>query len=296
MGCKISVKVHPDEKLRKDPENAVKISPLVRFLKTLESSTPRLRGDLLVHPKRAFSVPPTPPRRAGAVCVGVDAYQHWPTLACASHDAGAVGHALKNLGFAVDVLTDTQATRRNIHAAIERCATTYDVFVVALFGHGTCPDGVGGMFVPVDALHDDSAHDKIHVSLLKTISKRSRATSGVFLLDFCFSGSFMCRTQTRSSWQERIRMEKARVVVTSGLSDERVDDDNGSGHSPFTSALLGSIKDMKGRNNGQGSIIELFVDVRSRIVNVGTTSAVPKLGRFPGCGGGDAFLNQLDKP
>ena len=163
MGCKISVKVHPDEKLRKDPENAVKISPLVRFLKTLESSTPRLRVDLLVHPKRAFSVPPTPPRRAGAVCVGVDAYQHWPTLACASHDAGAVGHALKNLGFAVDVLTDTQATRRNIHAAIERCATTYDVFVVALFGHGTCPDGVGGMFVPVDALHDDSANDKIHV-------------------------------------------------------------------------------------------------------------------------------------
>ena len=129
---------------------------------------------------------------------------------------------------------------------------------------------------------------KIHATSLKTFSQRSKATSGLFILDFCYSGAFLMeRKKTRgASWSEMLEKETSRIVLTSGLSNQRVDDDNGRGNSPFTSALLSSL-------NVCNSVVELYIHLRELLTKSSNASlSVPKMGRFPGCGGGDIFIRR----
>ena len=127
----------------------------------------------------------------GAVFVGIDHYRQWPVLSSAVNDATAMAALFEDLGYDTTVLLNEQATTSKILRSVEACTVAYDTFVVGLYGHGIAPDGVGGMFVPVDAEVSTHAYDKVHSTTLKELSGRSRATSGLFVFDFCYSGAFL---------------------------------------------------------------------------------------------------------
>ena len=277
MGCTLSVKIHPNEQL----------SPYNRLMRRLGSPLAKQkRGNPLqptVHTNnRRVNVECT--RSCGALFVGIDAYKEWPTLSCAVRDATSMAEKFIKLGYQTTLLTNEDATCSAIMEQLERCASSYDSFVIGLYGHGICPKEIGGMFLPVDASSEPHSYDKIHASMLKTISERSRATSGVFILDFCYSGSFLIERRMRgASWDERLENERSRIVVTSGLSNERVDD--GEVHSPFTSAMLAAIDEQ-----GVTSVIQLYLTIRNVLVE--QEAACPKIGRYPSDGGGDVFLKR----
>ena len=239
MGCKISIKIHPeDARPAKKP-----LSPYRKILKSIERAVEpvfRKRGN----PNSSVVSPTTtrlalPKKRtAGALFVGIDQYEHWPTLDCAVKDATALNDHFTSMGYSTTLLVNEEATCSRIQEAMEYTVSKYDLFVIGFFGHGIAPVEVGGLFIPVDAGSHTHAYDKIHSSSLRTISERSKATSGLFILDFCYSGAFLTEKRKRGSWEKMLQNERARIVLTSGLSHQRVDDDQGSGHSPFTTALL----------------------------------------------------------
>lgn len=287
MGCKITVKVHPEG-------SETKLSPYTRFLKSLESprifTHKKLRGDMTrtikVHPQRHFSQSVHTPPSRGSLFIGINKYPHWEHLDSATNDASSLADIFMNMGYNTTLLLDEKASLSNIQNELEKCERMFDVFVVGFFGHGIYVPGIGGMFATYDSKKNEDAFDKLHASHLRTMSVRSNATSGLFILDFCYSGSFLIdETKKRGSWQEKLSCEKSRMVLTSGLHNQRVDD--GETHSPFTSALINNLKNNK--ENQQRSVIELYINIRTSLMSSSTLS-VPKLGRFPGDGGGDIFL------
>ena len=284
MGCKITVKVHPEG-------SGTKLSPYTRFLKSLESprifSHKKVRGDMTqtikVHPLTR-SVYTSPSR--GSLWVGINEYPHWEHLDSATKDASSMADIFMNMGYNTTLLLNEKATLSNIQHELEKCERMFDVFVVGFFGHGIHIPGIGGMFATYDSKKNEDAFDKLHASHLRTMSVRSNATSGLFILDFCYSGSFLIdETKKRGSWQEKLSCEKSRIVLTSGLHNQRVDD--GEVHSPFTSAMIEHLKN--DNENQQCSVIELYINIRTALMSSPSLS-VPKLGRFPGDGGGDIFL------
>ena len=282
MGCTLSVKIHPNEHL----------SPYNRLLRRLGSPTQKRRGNPLQHhsvhtkQQRDSNTAATISGSTGALFVGIDTYKNWPPLSCAVRDATCMAEKFIKLGFQTTLLTDEDATCSAILQHIESCATSYDTFVIGLYGHGFSPGDIGGMFIPVDGSKEPHSYDKIHASILRTVSERSKATSGVFILDFCYSGSFLQsnRRMRGNSWSEALENERSRIVLTSGLSHQRVDD--GEVNSPFTSALLSAIDE-----HGITSVIQLYVTIRERLTSMEGVSC-PKLGRYPTDGGGDVFLKR----
>jgi len=116
---------------------------------------------------------------------------------------------------------------------------------------------------------------------------------GLFIFDCCFGGSFLInapkRRKTRGGWIDKLAQEKSRIVITSGLSQEKVDDDNGLGHSPFTAILISLLYTLSSTNN-HGSVLELFIQLRKKCIESSTMHTIPKMGRFDGDEGGDCFL------
>lgn len=292
MGCKITVKVHPEGKEQK-------ISPYTRFLKTLENSSPRFftkkRGNLV----RSQKIHPQPMHCAshpvytssyknssrGALFIGIDTYPHWPQLDCATKDAKTLADHFMGIGYNTTLLLNDRATLSNIQEEMENCGRLFDTFVIGIFGHGIHIPGIGGMFATYNSKKSEDSFDKLHASDLRTMSVRSNATSGLFILDFCYSGSFLIdETKKRGSWQENLSAEKSRMVLTSGLHNQRVDD--GKDHSPFTTALLHNLTE---NDTDKNSVIELYINIRTSLMSTPHV-AIPKLGRFPGDGGGDIFL------
>ena len=164
-GSKISIKIHPEQTTPRP------LSPYQKLLKSIEQTIQPVfrnkRGNPAIAPTKAHTVHQrTAAKRKGGLFVGIDKYRHWPTLDCAVNDAKALAHHFEILGYETNVLTDEEATRANVERVMEKVVAEYDSFVVAFFGHGIAPHGVGGMFVPVDAGEQVHAYDKIHCSTI----------------------------------------------------------------------------------------------------------------------------------
>ncbi len=282
MGCHLTVKIHPEEK---------RLSPYNRFIRSLDSPLFNKKRGNPFHTTggNVHSSPEKPiVENNGALFIGINKYKHWPHLNCAVQDATTLAQKFMSFGYQTTLLINEEATYTQILRQIEKCVSSYDKFVIGFFGHGISPADIGGMFIPVNAEQNTHAYNKIHATSLKTFSQRSKATSGLFILDFCYSGAFLKKAKkTRgASWSEMLEKESSRIVLTSGLSNQRVDDDNGRGNSPFTSALLSSL-------DACNSVVELYIHLRKLLTNTSNTSlSVPKMGRFPGCGGGDIFIRK----
>lgn len=280
MGCHLSIQVKPWSP--KSPKNNKKTpitSPLYMKRRKTVGTT---RG--IVDTSLPTSCPP--PSTKVALCVGINTYQHFPPLSCAENDAVKISELFKAANFNVKTILGKHATRSAIVRELQWCVQSGDTFVVALFGHGLELDN-SALFIPVDARSGEQEGDKIHTDVLRGLSRRSKASSGLFIFDCCFSGTFLQRATRAPSWVGQLTRERSRIVITSGMSGETVDDDDGSGHSPFASSFITAMKESPPVDV---SVIQLFVRIRSECIAKYHGSVIPLLGRFPGDNGGDTFL------
>ena len=82
--------------------------------------------------------------------------------------------------------------------------------------------------------------------------KSIRAKHVMVMADSCYSGRLVRGLKVSATGTERFKSlaeKKARVVITSG-GLEPVEDNNGSGHSPFTDALIKSLTANQGVMDG----------------------------------------------
>jgi hypothetical protein len=126
-----------------------------------------------------------------AVVVGVQKYPNLPTagtLEGCVNDAKAMAAALQALGFKVKLLTNQDATQKNVMAAIADAAARVDSterFVFYFAGHGR--DLPHFSLMPYDATEVGS---DITPEALDAAVRAVKARSRSVILDACFSGGF----------------------------------------------------------------------------------------------------------
>ncbi|MEW6277988.1 MAG: caspase family protein [Candidatus Eremiobacterota bacterium] len=129
-----------------------------------------------------------------ALVVGVDRYPYLRSeagLSGARNDANLMAERLRGLGFEVTVLTDDQATRKGILAALESQRQSLqkdERFVFYFSGHGTLADQP--YLLPHDSEDDTLAADLSASELSKRVGALPAAHRTV-LLDACFSETFL---------------------------------------------------------------------------------------------------------
>ncbi|MFC1857158.1 TAXI family TRAP transporter solute-binding subunit [Thermodesulfobacteriota bacterium] len=194
-----------------------------------------------------------------ALVAGIDSYQNnrIPRLGNAVNDARAISDMLRKMGYELTELYNEQATRSNIihgFSKIKKKSRHNDGFIFYFAGHGqglTLETGDKvGYIIPYDAQielteMDVFAYDEeaIDLRLLRRYSKSMRAKHVALMLDSCFSGLAMKRTlpivkNLDIDYYNDLLSRKAINILTAG-DDQPVSD--GSGHSPFTRAILNGI-------------------------------------------------------
>ena len=197
-------------------------------------------------PKPKFNVP------AGinfgdyhALVIGIQQYKTLQRLTTANDDAKAMARVLtESYGFKVTLLLDPN--RSQIVDALDRLRSTLtfkDNLLIYYAGHGWLDEAADqGYWMPVDAEPDRRSNWVSNATITDTL--RGMVAKHVMVIsDSCYSGRLIRggKASLRSpQYYQKIARKRARVVITSG-GLEPVADNNGSGHSPFTDALLKSL-------------------------------------------------------
>jgi len=225
-------------------------------------------------------------RRQYAIVVGIDRYknQEIDVLKNAENDAKAIAQMFREIGFEVIELYGDNATRQNIIdriGQIQKQVQKDDSFLFYFAGHG---QGVTleskskeGYIIPYDSMTnleqpDLIQYDEESLSLqrLRNYMMNMKAKHVAMLLDSCFAGLAMKRgvaemVKPDLEYYNDILSRKAMDILTAG-DDEPVSD--GSGHSPFTQALLNGLGkrgvDINGRN-GYCTFKQLAVYVKEKV-------------------------------
>ncbi len=226
-----------------------------------------------------------------ALIIGIDGYKNLPRLKTAIADAKSVAAILKrDYGFKVTTLLNP--SRENSLDKIDdfRGKLTFDDNLLIYYsGHGQLDRAADeGYWLPVNAKADRRSR-WLSNNTLSSALRAFKAKHVMVVADSCYSGRLTrgISVRPRSSYNlellKKLARKKARVVLTSGgLSP--VDDDNGSGHSPFADALLKALKENSGIFDGTS----LFKSVH-RPVQLDTRNQEPQYSdlRRAGHDGGD---------
>lgn len=226
-----------------------------------------------------------------ALIIGIDKYKNLPRLKTAIADANAIAAVLKQqYGFKIHKLLNP--TRETILDAIDdlRSALAFnDNLLIYYSGHGQLDQKADeGYWLPVNAKSDRRSR-WLSTNTLSSSFRAFKAKHVMVVADSCYSGrltrgiSVRPRSSGNLKFLKKLAQKKARVVLTSG-GLQPVDDDNGSGHSPFADALLKTLNENKGIFDGTS----LFKSVR-RPVQLETRNQEPQYSdlRRAGHGGGD---------
>jgi len=221
-----------------------------------------------------------------AVIVGIDNYKipSIPPLNNAVNDAKKLSSIFKNLGFEVTSLYNEKATKKAILKsikAIRKKAKKEDNFIFYFAGHGQgltldTKDKVGYL-LPYDSDVDLTSQDvfdfdetTIALNQIRKYAKAIPSKHVAILLDSCFSGLAMKRNipkniKYNATYYNDILSRKSINILTAG-DDQPVSD--GSGHSPFTTAIIEGIE-KKGLDindqDGLATFSELAGYVKSKV-------------------------------
>ncbi len=162
-----------------------------------------------------------------AVVVGVNRYPQLAdaTLKGSVPDAQLIGKILREkYGFETQVLTDDQATRQGIIAALKSVGTA-DRFVFYFAGHGERSSERGAIILPHDALQNSERND-LPAKELNDLVRAVPAKSRTVLLDSCFSGAMARAFSRLGSRHKNLRVryyDRSKDLVL--RSDEKPDVD-----------------------------------------------------------------------
>ena len=249
-----------------------------------------------------------------AIVVGIDKYNNAniESLNNAVNDAKAIADMFEFMGYEVISLLNAEATKANILKALRSVkdkATEKDSFVFYFAGHGQAiSDEIGdktGFLMPYDSNTDLSSNDifdyqysAISLATIRQLTKFIKAKHIALLLDSCFSGLAMKRNMPKIEkpdldYYRDMLNRKAINILTAG-DDQPVSD--GSGHSPFTRALLEGLKnaglDVQDRD-GLATFNELAVYVKTKVEKATNRRQRPQFDNLSNEDGG--FLFNVEK-
>lgn len=179
-----------------------------------------------------------------ALLIGNDSYQETP-LRNAVNDAQALGLALKDLGFEVEIVTNAdlrkadQAVDRFIHKLRE---TSVAVFFYA--GHGIQVDGANYL-LPTDFTAEAEADAKYRAQSASEILdriQRTHARTAILVLDACRNNPF--RIGSRAFQGGLATMSAGRgtfIAFATGSGQTASDSAEAGGHGLFSACLLESL-------------------------------------------------------
>lgn len=153
-----------------------------------------------------------------ALVVGIDQYKNIPgaNLNGCANDARDVARSLEMKGFKVTVITDGQASREDVLAALRQMRAinkANERFVFYFAGHGSGPKPA--VILTHTSLQGANTHD-IRAEELNAEIKAIPASSRTVLLDSCFSGAMsrgMKGRRLRSRYYPRTIGEKDLVLA-----------------------------------------------------------------------------------
>ena len=246
-----------------------------------------------------------------ALIIGINAYAHpdvWTPLEAARADAEALRDVLvTNYGFKPEntqLLVDEAATREKIEGALYGLRKTTrpdDLIFIYFAGHGNVMgdprDPDASCWIPYDAKSRTSCTDAVNHAVVRDLVKRFPARHTLVVADACFGGNLMEPTTTRGtrggapvSYVRPLKLT-SKQILTSGVRKLEVSDkDPKTGHSPFASALLRSLRDSK----GFVSTMDLTADVR-RYYRGNQVKNEPVRGTMAGDAGGEFVFVPKEK-
>lgn len=221
-----------------------------------------------------------------AIVVGIDQYHNKTidSLQNAVNDARSVSKLLTKMDFELVELYDNRATKKQIiqsFSMITKNIKRNDSFVFYFAGHGqgfTLENGERvGYIIPYDAdvslIHKDIIEfdtEAIPLNTIKKYSKNIKAKHIALLFDSCFSGLAMKRSlpslkKVDIEYYNDLLSRRVINILTAG-DDQPVSD--GSGHSPFTRAILNGLGkkglDINDRD-GLATFSQLAVYVKEKV-------------------------------
>lgn len=201
-----------------------------------------------------------------ALVIGINQYKNLARLKTAEADARAMATVLKeNYGFKVQLLLNP--TRSEIVDSLDdlrASLTNKDNLLIYYAGHGWLDEKADeGYWLPVDAKSNRRSNWVSNATLTNTL-RSLEAKHVMVVADSCYSGRLVRSAKITlgdPNYLRTMSRKKARVVLTSG-SLEPVADNNGSGHSPFTDALLDALRNNQSVLDGSS----LFNKIRRPVV------------------------------
>lgn len=233
--------------------------------------------------------------QAHGLCIGVAGYQFYRPLVNTVHDASDISAALKDPQLCaypadqVTLLSDAQATRANIIAALDQLAarTNADSIVFVFYaGHGKRIDSGplrGEYLLPVDAQKIDNSdafrNSAISGEEFGAKLKAIKAQKLVVVLDCCHAEGVgllrdaegnMLREGLSDDYLSRLAAGSGRVVLAAAGSTEYASDGSGR-NGLFTGHLLAGLRGGAGGNDAFIHIFDLYNYIQPRVVNASPT-------------------------
>jgi hypothetical protein len=230
-----------------------------------------------------------------ALVVGIDTYAHWPRLEYAAKDAASMAELLEQKHFQVTILTNHQATRRNILKQLETIRRSVDANSRVVFyfaGHGQTEDLPGGRergyIVPVDADEYDWKRTMLPMDRLNRTIRDFEAKHILLAFDSCYSGLGLSRSIKRRVKQDSVYITKMMQtrsiqVLTAGSRSEQALE--AAGHGLFTDHLLAALAGAADINaDGHITATEIYATLRPSITKQSHSRQTPQFGYIEGNG------------
>lgn len=235
-------------------------------------------------------------RRRLAVVIGINRYQHWPTLEGAAPDARRVAEQFRSMNFdEVLEVYDGEATRTRIlqllGTELAEKTTAEDLAVIFFAGHGqteTLPNGQKrGYIIPVDGGPQDVFATAISMDTLRDLSNRLPAKHVYYAMDSCYSGLGFVRgfvpIPKAEGYLEKMTSRRAVQMITAGAEGEVAIEMGGQGL--FTSRFLEALRG-EADYDGDGAVTasELGTFVRPSVSSLSRERQTPQFGTLEGTG------------
>ncbi len=230
-----------------------------------------------------------------ALIVGINKYQDAGPLDYAVNDAVKIAEAVVELGFPtsnVQVLTDVEATRKNILAHLQLLGNkvgTDDRLFFFFAGHGLTRSGHRGevgFLVPSDGAVGD-LQSLIRWDELTKFAELILAKHVLFIMDACYGGLAVTRSSPGGRRFLKDMLSRfARQVLTAGKADQTVADAGGprAEHSVFTGHLLDALEGEAANEDGVITANGVMAYVYDRVGRDTDSAQTPHYGCLDGDG------------
>lgn len=234
-----------------------------------------------------------------ALIIGINKYDNLPDLEYAVNDAKAIKDVLiKKFGYDkknIKMLIDKQATHDNImdeYYNLINDTATNDSIIIFFAGHGSTYPSIDkdkGFLVPCDGT-EIKMNTLISWDRLISDSELIKAKHIFFIMDACYSGLALLRSNPSKRFLKDMVRRQSRQVLTAGKADQTVKDSGAqTNNSLFTGYLLNALNGEAKTEEGVICASSVMNYVYNRVANDPNSRQTPGYGNV--LGEGDFIFN-----